>query len=342
MKFIKQGDINMKKKTLIKSISTSMSCLLFLIPPLCSALNTTELNSKKKDIKSTVLKVGGVIGGTIGITALGILLYSKFSHNNNNNSNNTEPNNTDVDVSKQDLESSEAPSISDENFLSYNGVHKPNMILSKQDIRLLRQHVRVVNASVTDEKFLNYVSSNGETVVVNAANTQGFNGGGVCGSIFQAMGLGQTVPEVQNWKTKTGRNVIGTGNAFIHSAYGMKNAQYVMQTVGPDFHNYSDTSDAYKKLYEAYYNTIVLAANKGIKNVVIPAISMGIYATPGIGEYSSFVALKAIADALDTLTDYQKQNFEVYLCDFLSSGEAAKFFDGCTKLLNSGYNSILM
>ncbi len=335
----------MKKKTLIKSISTSMSCLLFLTPPLCSALNTTELNSKKKDIKSTVLKVGGVIGGTIGITALGILLYSKFSHNNNN-SNNTEPNNTDVDVSKQDskqdFDSYEAPSISDENFLSYNGVHKPNMILSKQDVRLLRQHVRVVNASVTDEKFLNYVSSNGETVVVNAANTQGFNGGGVCGSIFQAMGLGQTVPEVQNWKAKTGRNVIGTGNAFIHSAYGMKYAQYVMQTVGPDFRNYSDTSDAYKKLYEAYYNTIVLAANKGIKNVVIPAISMGIYATPGIGEYSSFVALKAIADALDTLTDYQKQNFKVYLCDFLSSGEAAKFFDGCTKLLNSGYNSILM
>ena len=57
MKFIKQGDINMKKKTLIKSISTSMSCLLFLTPPLCSALNTTELNSKKKDIKRKNLDI---------------------------------------------------------------------------------------------------------------------------------------------------------------------------------------------------------------------------------------------------------------------------------------------
>ena len=296
----------MKKRNLIKLVSACMSCLL-LTTPLCSAVNTIKPNSKKENTKNTVLKVGGTIAGLVGLAALAGVLYNKFSS----------------DTIKR-------------NFLSFEGIHRTDYYhISEQEIALLKKHVMVVQKSVVDKNFLRQIGSNGDTVVVNAANSKGENGGGVCGTIFEEMGIGSTVPEVVKWMKKTGASEIGTGNVFIHLSYNLrtKMVKYVMQTVGPDFREYSDKKEAYKKLYEAYYNTIILAALNGAKNVVMPAISMGIF--KGEGYICHLIALTAIADALNTLERWgiQIQDFWVYLCDFLSGDEAKIFFDGCRNKL---------
>ncbi len=334
----------MKKRNLIKLVSACMSCLL-LTTPLCSAVNTIESNSKKENIKNTVLKVGGTIAGLVGLAALAGVLYNKFSSDSNAKSNNT-----GTTTCKQIFDSSTAPSIFEKNFLSFKGIHRTDYChISEQEIALLKKHVMVVQESVVDKNFLKQIGSNGYTVVVNAANSKGENGGGVCGTIFEEMGIGSTVPEIVEWMKETGASEIGTGNVFIHLPYDLgkkvKSVKYIMQTVGPDFRNYSlkNIVEAYKKFYEAYYNTVILAALNGAENAVMPAISMGIFSdsenkNPKIlGECCSIVALTAIADALNTLECWgiQIQDFRVYLCDCYSKpGSAAEFFfDGCRNKL---------
>lgn len=309
----------MKRKNLIKLVSAYMSCLI-LTTPLYSSASAVEPNSKKGDIKNTVLKVGGAIAGVVGITTLVGVLYNKLSNNTN-----------------------------EENFLEFKGTNKPDgdffnnpknythILMSK--INSLKKHVMVVEKSVVDENFLRDIGSNGDTVVVNAANRWGTGGGGVCGVIFKAMGLDWTVTEVENWKRRTGKDEIGTGNVFIHPSYelgkNVKSVKYIMQTVGPDFRE-CNVHEGYEKLYEAYYNTIILAAFKGVKNVVMPAISMGIFLGNASGEECSIIALTAIADALETLEqEHLQTNFMVYLCDFKSGTEASNFFKKCEILLKS-------
>lgn len=342
----------MKKRNLIKLVSACMSCLL-LTTPLCSAVNTIESNSKKENIKNTVLKVGGTIAGLVGLAALAGVLYNKFSSDINAKSNNN-----GTTTCKQIFDSSTAPSTFEENFLSFEGTSKPsrwffadplnNTHILMSRINFLKGHVRVVQESVVDKNFLRQIGSNGYTVVVNAANSSGVAGGGVCGTIFEEMGIGSTVPEVRDWKIKTNANEIGTGNVFIHPPYDLgkkvESVKYIMQTVWPNFGEYSlkNIGEAYEKLYEAYYNTIILSALKRTKNVVIPAISMGIFADGAkenpkdLGGKCSIVALTAIADALNTLECWgiQIQDFRVYLCDCRSKAAAISFFNKCKELLN--------
>lgn len=334
----------MKRKNLVKLVSAYMSCLI-LTTPLYSSASAVEPNSKKGDIKNTVLKVGGAIAGVVGITTLVGVLYNKLSNNNNN----SESNNTNTNACKPNSNSNTTLSTFEENFLEFKGTNKPDgdffnnpknythILMSK--INSLKKHVMVVEKSVVDENFLRDIGSNGDTVVVNAANRWGTGGGGVCGVIFKAMGLDWTVTEVENWKRRTGKDEIGTGNVFIHPSYelgkNVKSVKYVMQTVGPDFRE-CNVHEGYEKLYEAYYNTIILAAFKGVKNVVMPAISMGIFLGNASGEECSIIALTAIADALETLEqEHLQTNFMVYLCDFKSDTETSNFFKKCEILLKS-------
>lgn len=308
-----------------------MSCL-FLTYPFYSAVNaveSVESNSKKENMNSTILKFGGATLGAIGMTVLACLLCNKFLNSENN---------TDSDVFEQ-------------NFLEFKGTKKhgrsffadpqQNTSALMQKINLLKKHVIVAQKSVVDKDFLRQIGSNGDTVIVNAANRWGVGGAGVCGAIFAEMKVGQTVPEVEAWKKRTERNEIGTGNVYIHSSNGIENAKCVMQTVGPNFGEFNHMCDAYEKLYEAYFNTIILAALKGMKNIVMPALSLGIYAKDAkenpekLGECTSIIALTAIADALSTLKSWQIQGVKVYLCDFKSQGAAEIFFDKSKKLLNS-------
>ncbi len=293
----------MVEKSAVKFLSKSMGCLLFVSSPFCSV--SKAVNPDQKDEKSSSVFTKAVFG-TYSL-ALGEYLISRLFSSNSNGS-----------ATKLKLEYDAAKTE-----------------FSGQEVELLKKHVKIVNRSVVDEEFLNEIGNNGKTVVVNAANTYGVKGFGVCKAIFDAMGI-YSVPEIDEWK-KEGNYEIGDGNVFIHHSYGIakkcKNADYVMQTVGPDFRDYLDEKIAYEKLYDAYYNTVKVSSAKDIKNIVVPAISTGIFAAPGVGEKGSVVALSAIHNALSELSESKKQGMNVYLCNFKSYGEGIKFFECCSKIL---------
>lgn len=293
----------MIKKSAMKFFSKSMGCLLFLSSPFCSVSKAME-PEQKEEKSSSVVKI--VALGTCGLVLGGYITYRLF--NGNSDSSETKPK------------------------LGYDAARTA---FSNEEVGLLKKYVKIVNRSVVDEEFLNEIGNQGKTVVVNAANTYGVKGLGVCKAVFDAMGI-DSVPEINDWKSK-GNHEIGDGNVFIHHSYGIakkcKNADYVMQTVGPDFRNYLDEKVAYEKLYNAYYNTVKVSAEKDIKNIVVPAISTGIFAVPGVGTRGSIIALSAIHDALSELPESKRQGMNVYLCEFKSSGETKKFFEGCSKVL---------
>ena len=105
--------------------------------------------------------------------------------------------------------------------------------------------------------------------IVNAANDALMAGGGVCGAIFRAAGY----RELQDACDKIGG--CKTGNAVITPGFILK-AKYVIHAVGPI---YSGDESA-KDLEGAYYNSLRVADENGIKSIAFPAISTGIYGYP--------------------------------------------------------------
>ena len=83
--------------------------------------------------------------------------------------------------------------------------------------------------------------------VVNAANRGLYAGGGICGVIFNKAGMRELTYECRKHKTP-----LKDGEAVITSACKMTNCKYIIHAVGPDF---SRTKEAFKELYEAYYNS---------------------------------------------------------------------------------------
>ena len=54
----------------------------------------------------------------------------------------------------------------------------------------------------------------------------------------------------------------------------MKNAKAIIHAVGPDF---GRTPSAFKELYEAYYNSLVVLKENGYHSISFPLISAGIF-----------------------------------------------------------------
>ena len=106
--------------------------------------------------------------------------------------------------------------------------------------------------------------------VVNAANEDLAAGGGVCGAIFRAAGLG-----LQAACDKVAP--CPTGEARITSAFAI-NAEIIIHTVGP---KYRDGSAAERALLaSAYASALQLADDVGLESIAFPAISTGIYGFP--------------------------------------------------------------
>ena len=94
----------------------------------------------------------------------------------------------------------------------------------------------------------------------------------------------------------------------------MTNAKYIIHAVGPDF---SRTPNAFKELYDAYYNTLVVLMENDLHSVSFPLISSGIFG----GNLSNPVAesTKQCCRAYNKfIVDYPDYDIDVKLCAYMS------------------------
>jgi len=105
--------------------------------------------------------------------------------------------------------------------------------------------------------------------IVNAANAELRTGGGVAGAIHRAAGPGLE---------QEGRTLapIRPGQAVITGAYKLPNRQ-VIHCLGPV---YGHDEPAAELLAACYRNALELAEGHGIRSIVFPAISTGVFGYP--------------------------------------------------------------
>ncbi len=131
--------------------------------------------------------------------------------------------------------------------------------------------------------------------IVNAANTSLLGGGGVDGAIHRVGGP-KILEECKAIRAKQGG--CPTGEAVITSGGNMK-TKYVIHTVGPVWSGGNRGEE--QLLRNAYYNSLDLAREKGIKSVSFPSISTGVYRFP---------IDKASRIAINTVKEFvQEHNF---------------------------------
>ena len=144
--------------------------------------------------------------------------------------------------------------------------------------------------------------------IVNAANNTLLGGGGVDGAIHRAGG-----PVILEQCKKIGG--CPTGEARITTAGNMP-SKYVIHTVGPVYKGGSKGED--KLLYNAYYNSLKLAKEYGLKTVAFPSISTGVYGYPK--EEAGKIAVGAVMDFIDNekgleeviFVSFSKDNYLLY------------------------------
>lgn len=158
--------------------------------------------------------------------------------------------------------------------------------------------IGLINASCADQEV---------DVVVNAANDGLWAGGGICGVIFKKAGMAELTDACQKYKTP-----LNDGDAVITPAFNMKNAKAIIHAVGP---NFGVTPKAFEKLFDAYYNSLVVMMKNEYHSISFPLISSGIFGgslTNPVGESvkQCCLAYKKFVD------DYPNYDIDVKVCAF--------------------------
>ena len=160
--------------------------------------------------------------------------------------------------------------------------------------------IELLNASCADQTV---------DAVVNAANNRLWAGGGICGVIFRKAGVLQLQKACSQYTVP-----LKDGSAVITPAFNITNAKHIIHAVGPDF---SRTPNAFKELYDAYYNTLVVLMENDLHSVSFPLISSGIFG----GNLSNPVAesTKQCCRAYNNfIGDYPDYDIDVKLCAYMS------------------------
>ena len=170
--------------------------------------------------------------------------------------------------------------------------------------------ITLINASCADQTV---------DAVVNAANDSLWKGGGICGVIFNKCGTAELTQACSRYKTP-----LEDGSAVITPSFNMTNAKAVIHAVGP---NFSYTPTAFKELFEAYYNSLVVLKDNGYHSISFPLISAGIFGgnLPNPPAESTKQCIRAYKKFTEDYPDY---DIEVLLCAFSSNEmtEAKKEF----------------
>ena len=119
--------------------------------------------------------------------------------------------------------------------------------------------VRLVQGDITERD---------TDAIVNAANSHLQHGGGVAGAIVRKGGR-----IIQDESDKIGFTPVG--HTALTSAGRLK-TKYVIHAVGPRM----GEGDEENKLKNAVINSLLLASQKGLRSVSMPAISSGIFGFP--------------------------------------------------------------
>lgn len=135
--------------------------------------------------------------------------------------------------------------------------------------------------------------------IVNAANTQLQQGGGVCGQIFKKAGP-KALKEACDPLAP-----IQTGEAVITPGFDLP-AQYIIHTAGPVYKD--GKSGEEEDLANAYRNSLELALENGCQSIAFPLLSSGIYGYPKKEAFQ--VAKKTIEEFLE------KEDMDIYLVIF--------------------------
>ena len=170
--------------------------------------------------------------------------------------------------------------------------------------------IELINASCADQEV---------DVVVNAANRNLWEGGGICGVIFKKAGSSELTAACGKHKTP-----LKDGDAVITPSFNLKNAKAIIHAVGP---NFAVTPRAFKELFDAYYNSLKVLMDNGYHSISFPLISSGIFG----GSLDNPVAesTKQCIRAYKKFTeDYPAYDIDVKLCAYTASEmkEATKEF----------------
>jgi O-acetyl-ADP-ribose deacetylase len=156
--------------------------------------------------------------------------------------------------------------------------------------------------------------------IVNAANTNLYAGGGVCGAIFEAAGY----KKMEEACKKIGH--CDTGNAVITCGFNLK-SKYVIHAVGPMY--IDDIEENVKitnsQLYYAYINSLILAEENGIKSIAFPIISAGIYGYP---------LPKALEIEKNAINDYFKNHDNSCIEKIVICAYTAEIYNALIKMYN--------
>ena len=158
--------------------------------------------------------------------------------------------------------------------------------------------IGLINASCADQNV---------DIVVNAANSGLWAGGGICGVIFNKAGMAQLTAACNKYKTP-----LKDGSAVITPSFNMTNAKAIIHAVGP---NFAMTPKAFKELFDAYYNSLKVMMDNGYHSISFPLISSGIFG----GSLANPVAesTKQCLRAYKSFTsNYPDYDIDVILCAF--------------------------
>ena len=132
----------------------------------------------------------------------------------------------------------------------------------------------------------------------------------MCGVIFRKAGTEEFTKACSKYKTP-----LKDGEAVITPAFNMTNAKAIIHAVGP---NFAVTPTAFDKLFDAYYNSLMVLMDNGYHSISFPLISSGIF----VGSLDNPVAestKQCLRSYKKFTVDYPEYNVEVKLCAFTPS-----------------------